>query len=126
MRIVSKNYFIKHKSDRPLLQQILKQYWNYDAFRPMQEDIIAAAMEGKNCFAMLPTGGGKSICYQVPALAKDGFCLVVSPLIALMQDQVMQLRKRGVDAAFIHSGLTAKQLDEVLYQAASGTYKLLY
>jgi ATP-dependent DNA helicase RecQ len=109
-----------------LLQQILKQYWNYDAFRPMQEDIINTVLDGKDCFAMLPTGGGKSICYQVPALAQDGFCLVISPLIALMQDQVMQLRKRGVEAAFIHSGLTGKQLDEVLYQASKNTYKLLY
>jgi len=109
-----------------LLQQILKQYWNYDAFRPMQEDIISTVVDGKDCFAMLPTGGGKSICYQVPALAKEGFCLVVSPLIALMQDQVMQLRKRGIEAAFIHSGLTARQLDEILYQATKGAYKLLY
>lgn len=109
-----------------MLQQILKQYWNYNAFRPLQEDIITTVIEGKDCFAMLPTGGGKSVCYQVPALAKDGFCLVISPLIALMQDQVMQLRKRGIEASFIHSGMTSKQLDEVLYQASKGTYKLLY
>lgn len=109
-----------------MLQQILKQYWNYDAFRPMQEGIIQTVLDGKDCFAMLPTGGGKSMCFQVPALAKEGFCLVVSPLIALMQDQVMQLRKRGIEAAFIHSGMTAKQVDEVLYQASKNTYKLLY
>jgi ATP-dependent DNA helicase RecQ len=125
-RIEQEPVILPSEKDNILLQQILKQYWNYNAFRPLQEDIINTVMEGKDCFAMLPTGGGKSVCYQVPALAKDGFCLVVSPLIALMQDQVMQLRNRGVDAAFIHSGMTAKQLDEVLYQAARGSYKLLY
>jgi ATP-dependent DNA helicase RecQ len=111
---------------QPLLQQILQQYWNYDTFRPAQEAIITTVLEGKDCFAMLPTGGGKSVCYQVPALARDGFCMVISPLIALMQDQVMQLQQRGIAAAFIHSGLNGKQLDEVLYQASKNAYKLLY
>jgi len=109
-----------------LLHEILRKYWRYDAFRPMQEDIIRTVMEGKDCFAMLPTGGGKSLCYQVPALAQEGFALVISPLVALMQDQVMQLRRRGIDAAFIHAGMTAAQVDETLYQASRGTCKLLY
>lgn len=109
-----------------MIHQILKQYWHYDSFRPMQESIINAVLEGKDCFTMLPTGGGKSICYQVPALAQDGLCLVISPLIALMQDQVAQLTNRGVAAAAIHSGLPQKALDEILYQASSGDYKLLY
>jgi ATP-dependent DNA helicase RecQ len=109
-----------------LLQSLLQQYWNYIAFRPLQEEIITAVMDGKDTFALLPTGGGKSVCYQLPAIAQDGFCLVISPLIALMQDQVMQLKKRGIEAAFVHSGMTSRQVHEVLERATRNEFKLLY
>lgn len=109
-----------------MLQSLLQQYWNHDTFRPLQEEIITAVMEGKDTFALLPTGGGKSVCYQLPAIAQDGFCLVVSPLIALMQDQVTQLNQKGIEAVFIHSGMQARQVNDILYKATTGTYKLLY
>lgn len=109
-----------------MLLSLLQQYWHYDAFRPLQEEIITSVMEGKDTFVLLPTGGGKSVCYQVPALAKDGFAIVVSPLIALMQDQVVQLNQRGISAAFIHSGMTVRQIKDTLERAADNGYKLLY
>lgn len=109
-----------------MLKELLQQYWNYTSFRPLQEEIITAVTEGRDTFALLPTGGGKSVCYQLPAMAQDGFCLVVSPLIALMQDQVMQLQRRGIEAAFIHSGMKAGQVSDTLYHASTGKYKLLY
>ncbi|MEZ4985672.1 MAG: DEAD/DEAH box helicase [Saprospiraceae bacterium] len=77
------------------LTDILHHHWGYSAFRPLQEDIIRTVLEGDDCLALLPTGGGKSVCFQVPALAREGVCLVVSPLIALMKDQVFQLQQRG-------------------------------
>jgi ATP-dependent DNA helicase RecQ len=85
------------------LQEILQKYWGHMAFRPLQEEIIQAVLDQKDTLALLPTGGGKSICFQVPALAKDGICIVISPLIALMQDQVDQLKKRGIPAVAIVS-----------------------
>ncbi len=109
-----------------MLQRLLQQYWNHSAFRPLQEEIITAVMERKDTFALLPTGGGKSVCYQLPAIAQDGFCLVISPLIALMQDQVTQLNAKGIEAVFIHSGMQARQVNDILYKATTGTYKLLY
>ncbi|MGB5930199.1 MAG: DEAD/DEAH box helicase, partial [Cyclobacteriaceae bacterium] len=75
-------------------RQILRQYWGYETFRPLQEDIVRASLDGKDVLALLPTGGGKSVCFQVPAMAREGICLVVSPLIALMKDQVAQLKQR--------------------------------
>lgn len=107
-------------------QEILKQYWGHDAFRPLQEDIINAVLAGKDVLALLPTGGGKSVCFQIPALAKEGLCLVVSPLIALMKDQVENLRKRNIMALAIHSGLNAFEVKQALQSATSAAYKFLY
>jgi ATP-dependent DNA helicase RecQ len=105
---------------------ILKQYWGFDAFRPLQEDIIQSVLDGHDTLALLPTGGGKSICYQVPAMCKDGLCIVVSPLIALMKDQVQNLKKRGIPAAAIVSGMNRREIDVVFENACQGAYKLLY
>ena len=107
-------------------KEILKKYWNYDAFRPLQEDIINAVLEGKDILALLPTGGGKSICFQVPALAKDGICLVISPLIALMKDQVQNLKNKGINALSIYSGMSFLEVKRTLQNAAHGNYKFLY
>src|SRR5688500_14347963 len=87
------------------LHDILKEYWGYDSFRPLQEDIITTILSKKATLAILPTGGGKSIFFQVPAIASEGICIVISPLIALMKDQVENLRKRNIPALFIHSGM---------------------
>jgi ATP-dependent DNA helicase RecQ len=108
------------------IQEILKQYWGYDSFRPLQEDIIHSVLEGKDTLALLPTGGGKSICFQVPALAKDGLCLVVSPLIALMKDQVENLKKKGVSALAVYSGMSFLEIKKMLQNASYGNYKFLY
>ena len=107
-------------------QNILKKYWGYNDFRPLQLDIIQAALSGKDTLALLPTGGGKSICFQVPALCKTGICIVVSPLIALMKDQVYNLRKRGITAAAIFSGMTNYEIDTILDRCVAGEYKFLY
>ena len=88
------------------IHRILKEYWGYDGFRPLQEDIILSVLEGKDTLALLPTGGGKSICFQVPAMALEGLCIVVSPLIALMKDQVAHLRAKGIKAAALYSGMS--------------------
>lgn len=107
-------------------QQILKHYWNYDKFRPMQEDIINSVLAGCDTLALLPTGGGKSICFQVPALVLEGVCIVVSPLIALMKDQVEQLRKRNIKADAIYSGMSNREIDRILDNAVYGGLKFLY
>jgi ATP-dependent DNA helicase RecQ len=106
--------------------QILEKYWGHNQFRPLQEGIIDAVLAKKDVLALLPTGGGKSICFQVPALLKDGMCLVISPLIALMQDQVSNLQEKGIDAAVIHSGMPFMAVKETLQAATSGAYKFLY
>lgn len=106
--------------------EILKTYWGYSTFRPLQEQIIQEVLAGKEVIALLPTGGGKSICFQVPALLRDGLSLVISPLIALMNDQVAQLRKRGIRASCIHSGLHYKEIERILDAAIFGQLKLLY
>ena len=106
--------------------QILSEYWGYDTFRPLQEEIIQAALNGQDTLALLPTGGGKSICYQVPALCAEGVCIVVSPLIALMQDQVRQLKARNIAAEAIYSGMSYQDIDRIFDNAVYGDLKLLY
>ena len=106
--------------------EILKRYWNYDSFRPLQEEIIQSVLDGKETLALLPTGGGKSVCFQVPALCLEGICLVVSPLIALMKDQVQQLKDRGVNATAIYSGMSKREIDITLDNCIYGEIKFLY
>lgn len=108
------------------IHQILIKYWGHTEFRPLQEDIITNVLEGKDTLALLPTGGGKSICFQVPALAKEGICVVISPLIALMKDQVENLLKRNIKAAAIFSGMTNREIDITLDNCVYGNYKFLY
>jgi len=108
------------------IKSILKTYWGFDSFRPLQEDIINAILNRKDTLALLPTGGGKSICFQIPALASEGICVVVSPLIALMKDQVQQLEKREVKAAAIFSGISSREIDLILDNCVYGQTKLLY
>lgn len=108
------------------ITSILKQYWGYDSFRPLQEDIIQSVLSGQDTLALMPTGGGKSLCYQVPAMAMDGLCLVISPLIALMKDQVENLRRRNITAYAIFSGMTRKQVVQTLETVTSSNCKFLY
>lgn len=105
---------------------ILKKYFGYPAFRPLQLEIIEAVLAGKDTMALLPTGGGKSVCYQIPALCKPGICLVITPLIALMKDQAMQLRRRNISALTIHSGMAFFEVKKTLQQATTDTYKFLF
>ena len=109
-----------------LSRSILNQYWGYPSFRPLQEDIVDSVMEGKDTLALLPTGGGKSICFQVPAMAMDGICLVITPLIALMKDQVAHLVEKGIPAAAIYSGMYPDELELAYNQAVYGRLKFLY
>lgn len=106
--------------------EILQQFWKYDTFRPLQEDIVDSAIYGKDTLAILPTGGGKSICFQVPGMALDGVAIVISPLIALMQDQVQQLNARGIKADFLNSTMTYREMDIALDNARFGNTKFLY
>lgn len=108
------------------IHHILKSYWGYDQFRPQQQAIIEAVLEGKDALAILPTGGGKSICFQVPAMANEGICLVISPLIALMKDQVEGLRKKGITAFALHTGMNRSELIKTLELAGSSNCKFLY
>lgn len=110
----------------PKAIDVLQKYWGYEAFRSMQEDIINSVTSGNDTLALLPTGGGKSICFQVPALMSEGLCLVISPLIALMKDQVEQLKRRKIPAAAVYSGMTYREIDILLDNAAHGAYKFLY
>jgi ATP-dependent DNA helicase RecQ len=109
-----------------IYKEILKKYWGFDDFRPMQEDIIKSVGDGKDTLGLLPTGGGKSITFQVPALAKDGICIVVTPLIALMKDQVENLKKRGIKAYAIHSGLNIHEIQIAFDNCIFGNVKFLY
>ncbi len=106
--------------------EILKRYWGYSSFRPMQEEIIQSVLDGKDTLSLLPTGGGKSVCFQVPALLLDGICIVISPLIALMKDQVEQLNGRGIKAAAVFSGMKRREIDITLDNCIYGDYKFLY
>lgn len=106
--------------------ETLKKYWGYDSFWPMQEDIVNAALEGRDVLAILPTGGGKSICFQVPAMMRDGLAIVITPLVALMKDQVQNLEARGIRALAIHAGMSRHQVDNALNNAAYGDVKFLY
>ena len=107
-------------------ESILKQYWGFDSFRAQQREIVQEVLDGKDTLALLPTGGGKSICFQVPALCKEGICVVVSPLIALMRDQVQNLKKRGIEAIALTSGMHFKQIDAALDTCIYGNIKFLY
>ena len=107
-------------------EQTLRRWWGYDSFRPMQREIIDAALEGRDVLAILPTGGGKSVCFQVPAMMRDGLALVVTPLVALMKDQVQNLCQRGIRAIAVHSGMTRREVDLALNNAAYGDCKFLY
>jgi len=107
-------------------RELLKRHWGYDQFRPMQEEIISAAVDGKDVLAILPTGGGKSVCFQVPALMQPGIALVITPLIALMKDQVQNLEDRGIRALAIHAGMERREVERLLNNAAYGDFKFLY
>ncbi len=109
-----------------LYHEILKRYWGYDAFRDLQEEIITSIGEGKDTLGLMPTGGGKSITFQVPALAKEGMCLVITPLIALMKDQVENLKSRDIKAIAIYSGMTRQEIIVALENCIFGNYKFLY
>ena len=106
--------------------QLLERYWHYKQFRPCQEEIIDSVLQGRDTLALLPTGGGKSLCYQLPALLKEGLCLVVSPLIALMKDQVQNLNVRRLPAACLYGGMSGSEITAVLTNAMAGKYKFLY
>jgi ATP-dependent DNA helicase RecQ len=108
------------------IHSILKRYWGYDNFRPLQQEVIESILSGKDTLALMPTGGGKSLCYQVPAMCKEGICLVVSPLIALMKDQVENLRKKGITAFAVYSGMSRKEVENIFKVAGNSNCKFLY
>lgn len=108
------------------IHELLQKYWQYPEFRPLQETIINAVLDGKDTLALLPTGGGKSLCFQIPALAKEGICIVVTPLIALMKDQVENLRSRGIEAIAIFSAMSKREIDIALDNCIYGKIKFLY
>lgn len=111
---------------RLTIHDILKQYWGFDHFRPLQEEIINSILAGNDTLALMPTGGGKSLCYQVPAMAQEGLCLVISPLIALMKDQVENLRKKSITAFAIYSGMSRKEVINIFKIATESNCKFLY
>lgn len=108
------------------IREILKQYWGYDEFRTLQEDIILSVLDGKDTLALMPTGGGKSLTYQVPALAMEGICVVITPLIALMKDQVEGLRQRGIAADAVYTGMGREQIESSVNKAMAGKIRFLY
>jgi ATP-dependent DNA helicase RecQ len=108
------------------LQSVLLKYWGFSAFRPLQEDIISSVLSGRDTLALLPTGGGKSICFQVPAMAMEGLCIVVTPLVALMKDQVQGLKNKDIKAVAIYYGLSKREIDVAIDNCVYGDYKFLY
>ena len=108
------------------IQELLSKYFGYEAFREGQEELIQAQLSRRDVFGIMPTGGGKSLCYQIPALMMEGITLVVSPLISLMKDQVMALKSVGVAGAYINSSLTPAQIRLVYRNVAAGMYKIIY
>ncbi len=110
----------------PTSLSILKQYWGYDQFRPLQEEIVQSVLTGQDTLALMPTGGGKSICFQVPAMMQEGICIVISPLIALMKDQVERLRQQNIQAVAIYSGMSKREVDITLDNCIFGHIKFLY
>ena len=109
-----------------LMKEYLKKYFGFDTFRPLQEDVVKRLLQNKDSLLLMPTGGGKSLCFQLPALMKDGTTLVVSPLIALMKDQVEALKANGIEAAFLNSSLSSQEANTVKEKSRSGKLKLLY
>lgn len=107
-------------------RETLKEYWGYNSFRPGQEDIISSALQGRDVLGILPTGGGKSLCFQVPTMLSDGLAIVVTPLIALMKDQVRNLQSRGIKALAVHTGMSRREVDTALNNAVYGDFKFLY
>jgi ATP-dependent DNA helicase RecQ len=107
-------------------REILQQYWGYDSFRPLQEEIIVSVLSRKDTLAILPTGGGKSVCFQVPGMAMEGLCLVISPLIALIQDQLSQLHKKNIPAGAIYAGMPFPDVKTTMQKAVAGEFKFLY
>lgn len=119
-------FFAKNIHIFVTVKEILKKYWGYESFRPKQQEIIEAALAGKDVLGILPTGGGKSLCFQIPALMKDGIAIVVTPLISLMKDQVQNLASKGIRALAVHSGMTFHEIDAALDNARFGGYRFLY
>ena len=107
-------------------KELLKTYWGHDEFRPLQEEVITSILQGKDVLTLMPTGGGKSVCFQIPALLQEGICIVISPLVALIADQVAQLREKGIKAISLSSGITTSELETLLNNAEFGNYKFLY
>src|SRR6266480_815141 len=105
------------------IHEVLKQYFGFESFRPLQEEIINSVLSGNDTLALMPTGGGKSLCYQVPALSKKGMCLVISPLIALMKDQVQNLRKKNITAYSIYSGMSRQDVIHTLQTVVNSNCK---
>ena len=108
------------------LEDSLERHFGWSCFRPGQRPVVEALLAGRDCLAVLPTGGGKSLCFQLPALVRQGLVLVVSPLVALMQDQVAQLQRRGIPAACLHQGLDAGSRRQLLHRLADNRLRLLY
>ena len=125
-RLMAHDSHLQPSASRLTTHEILRQYWGFESFRPLQEDIIQSVLEGNDTLALMPTGGGKSLCYQVPAMASEGLCLVISPLIALMKDQVENLRRKNITAYAIYSGMSFKEVTNTLKVVSESNCKFLY